>query len=80
MKPTNNNGEIFTCNNCGNHAQPTPQASGRKKVIFRDDRREEDYYLNLTNEQIDLLEWMISLECIVEGSYELIEDTEFITI
>ena len=74
MKPTNY-GE--NCNQC---KMTVSLSNPRKKIIFRDDRREEDYYLNLTNEQIDLLEWMVGQECIVEGSYELIEDTEFITI
>jgi AbrB family looped-hinge helix DNA binding protein len=61
-------------------AQPPTKTESRKKVIFRDDRREEDYHLYLTDDQIDLLDWMIDREYILEGSYELIEDTEFITI
>lgn len=75
----NENPNIF-CQNCGNHAQPTPQASGRKKVVYRDERQEQDYHLYLTDDQIDLLEWMLHREYILEGSYDIIEDIEFITI
>ena len=80
MKPTNNNEEIFPCTKCGNHAQPTPQPSDRKKVIYRDNCQDEDYHLYLTDDQIDLLEWMVGREYILDGNYEIVEDVEFITI
>ena len=75
----NENPNIF-CQNCGNHAQPTPQASDRKKVIYRDNRRDEVYHLYLTNDQIELLDWMINQEYALDGNYDIVEDIEFITI
>jgi hypothetical protein len=60
--------------------QPPAKTESRKKVIFRDDRREEDYHLYLTDDQINLLDWMIDREYILEGNYEIVEGIEFITI
>lgn len=53
----NENPNIF-CQNCGNHAQPTPQASGRKKIVIHDRDDSRHHYLSLTPSQIALLEWL----------------------
>lgn len=79
MKPTNNNEEIFPCNKCGNHVQPTPQASGRKNLVIHDRNSNEDYYLQLTDDQIKLLDYLMD-EYIVDGNYEIIESHTFKTI
>ncbi len=78
MKPTNNNGEIFTCNNCGNHAQPPAKTTSRKKVILKEHYDDESYYLNLTDEQIALLAWLT--ENIFDAGYEVVDTLEFETI
>ena len=77
MKPTNNSGEIFPCNNCGNHAQPTPQASNRKKVIFHDYNNNLNYYLELTDSQTNLLDWLIK-ENFLDGEFEFMADMDFV--
>ena len=79
MHPTNNNGEIFPCNTCGNHAQPPIKTESRKKVIYCDNNQNEDYHLYLTDDQIALLEWMVNREYILDGNYEIVEDIEFFT-
>lgn len=76
MKPTNNNGEIFTCNNCGNHAQPPAEAESRKSIIIHDKYSNEDYYVQLTEDQINLLDYLMD-EYIVDGDYEVIESHTF---
>lgn len=58
MNPTNNNGEIFPCNNCGNRAQPPAKTESRKKVVIHDRGDNKHYYLALTTEQVALLEWL----------------------
>lgn len=64
------------CNGCGNHAQPTPQASDRKQVVIHDKNSNEDYYLQLTDDQIKLLEYLLD-EYIIEGGYQVIESHTF---
>lgn len=75
MKPTNNNGEIFSC---GNHAQPSAIPTNRKKVIFTEHYDDETFYLNLTEEQIALLAWLT--ENIFDANYKVIDTLEFETI
>lgn len=75
----NENPNIF-CNGCGKSAEPPAKTESRKKVIYRDNRQDEDYHLYLTDDQIDLLEWMVGREYILDGNYEIVEDVEFITI
>lgn len=79
MHPTNNNGEVFPCTKCGNHAQPTPQASGRKKVVIHDKEENEHYYISITNGQLALLEWLEN-ECIFDNDryeWEVLNEHEF---
>ena len=71
----NENPNIF-CQNCGNPAQPTPQASDRKNIILHDHNANEDYYLRLNDSQIDLLDYLVK-EYIVDGNYEIIESHTF---
>ena len=74
MKPTNNNGEIFTCNNCGNRAQ----TEGRKKVLFHDyNDGHRTYYLELTDSQIDLFDWLVK-EGFLDGEFEIMADMDFV--
>lgn len=61
---------------CGNPAQPTPQASDRKNIVLHDKNSNEDYYLRLTDSQIDLLDYLIK-EYIVDGNFEIIESHTF---
>ena len=75
MKPTNNNGEIFSC---GNHAQPSVKPTNRKKVILKEHYDDESYYLNLTDEQIALLAWLT--ENIFDAGYKVVDTLEFETI
>jgi methionyl-tRNA synthetase len=79
MKPTNSTEEIFPCNKCGNHAQPSAKTESRKKVVIHDKEDNEHFYLLLTNSQVALLEWL-------EGEYifdndryewEVLNDHEF---
>ena len=66
--------EIF--NKCGNPAQPTSQASDRKRVVIHDKNSNEDYYLQLTDDQIKLLKYLLD-EYVIEGGYEVIESHTF---
>ena len=76
MHPTNNNEEIFPCNKCGNHAQPFPKAESRKNLVIHDRNSNGDYYLQLTDDQIKLLDYLMD-EYIVDGNYEIIESHTF---
>lgn len=78
MKPTNNNGEIFPCNNSGNHAQPSVTPTNRKKVILKEHYDSDTYYLSLTDEQIALLSWLT--ENVLDAEYEVVDTLEFETI
>ena len=74
MKPTNH-GE--NCNQC---KMTVSLSNPRKKVIYHDNDQKQDYYLYLTDDQIELLEWMIHREYILDGSYDIVEGIDFITI
>lgn len=75
MKPTNNNEEIFPC---GNHAQSPVKPTNRKKVILKEHYNDEDFYLNLTDEQITLLAWLT--KNIFDANYKVLDSLEFETI
>lgn len=72
---TTNYGE--NCNQC---KMTVSFSAPRKKVIYHDNNQNQDYHPYLTDDQIDLLEWMTHREYILDGSYDIIEDIEFITI
>ena len=76
MKPTNNNGEIFSCNNCGNHAQPPAKTASRKKVLMHDYGANEERYLSLTEDQIRLLDYFHD-ECGFDFRYEIVDEETF---
>ena len=75
MKPTDNNAEIFSYNNCENHAQPPVKPTNRKNVILKEHYNDEDFYLNLTDEQITLLSWLT--ENILDAEYKVVDTIDF---
>jgi hypothetical protein len=77
MKPTNNNGEIFTCNNCSNHAQPSATPTPRKKAFFQEYGSGQNYYFELTDSQIDLFDWLVK-EDFLDGKFEVMADMDFV--
>lgn len=77
MKPTNNNEEIFPRDKCGNHAQPPVKTESRKSIIIHDRSGDaEGYYVQLTDDQIKFLDYLIK-EYIIDGNYEVIESHTF---
>ena len=79
MHPTNNNGEIFPCNNCSTHAQPPAKSESRKKVAIHDRENNEHHYISLTAEQVALLEWLENEYIIDTDRYvwEILTDHDF---
>lgn len=72
--PTNNNGEIFHCNNCGNRTQ----TEDRRKVLFHDyNDGHRNYYFELTDSQIDLLNYLIEEE-FLDAKFEFMTDMDFV--